>query len=180
MNKKRAKTFVLAVALCGLLISILGCENTTTSPIGGAENRPITDFVGKTYKGEWESFSVTKEGDSIVLTIGAEPYQTKGKSIDSKFATTGTVYLLECSHHNNYDNYQYPDYDTKGNHSGCFHPVYIRSINDKTVEWATFYTSVEGKPTACFSLNSKAKAQEYLDFTKWDPPTAYSTGTVVQ
>lgn len=180
MNKKRAKTFVLAVALCGLLISILGCENTTTSPIGGAENRPITDFVGKTYKGEWESFSVTKEGESIVLTIGAGTDDTKATVIESKSATTGTVHLLECSHHKNYGQYQYPTYAEQNPHSGCFHPVYIRSINDKTVEWATFYTSVEGKPTACFSLNSKAKAQEYLDFSKWDPPTAYSTGTVVQ
>lgn len=164
------------VWLVTLTLSLWSCDN----PVGGTENNPLADFAGKTYKGEWETFSISKENDHIILKIGSEPDDTIGKVVDSSQAEQGTVYLLECSQHKNWEAYQYPSYPsdtTQEPHSSCYLPVHIRSISANSVEWATFYTKVEGKDTTCFAASSKERATEYLDFSKWDAPYAYSTGT---
>lgn len=176
LNKAKA---IRRGAIIALVITILmtGCSN----PVGGVENNPLADFVGKTYKGEREAFSISKENDHIILKIGSGDDDTIGKVVALSQAEHGTVYLLECSQHKNWDAYQYPSYPsapTKEPHSGCYLLVHVRSISANSVEWATFYTKVEGKDTACFAAGSKDKATEYLDFSKWDPPYGYSTGTV--
>ena len=89
---------------------------------------------------------------------------------------------MECSTHSNYSPSQYPDFNEENPHSGCYLPVYVRSITGQTVEWATFAskTGAQGEGqygSACFAAGSKDKATEYLDFSKWDPPYGYSTGT---
>ena len=177
LNKAKAIRRGAITALIIITILMSGCGN----PVGGVENNPLADFVGKTYKGEWEAFSISKENDHIILKIGSGTDDTIGKVVALSQAEHGTVYLLECSQHKNGGAYQYPSYPsdpTKEPHSGCYLPVHVRSISANSVEWATFYTKVESKDTACFAAGSKDKATEYLDFSKWDAPYAYSTGTV--
>ena len=171
-NKKTAR-LLQGVALGLIIIAttvFLGCEN----PVGGAENNPLSDFAGKVYKSEFgELFSVTT--NTVKLGYG-ESYSTEGKIVDSKTTDAGTVYLLECSTHLNYSPSQYPNFTEENPHTECYLPLYVLSITSTTVEWATFYTSVDGKPTACFDSASLDKAKEYLDFSKWDEPYSYSTG----
>ena len=171
-NKKTAR-LLQGVALGLIIISatlFLGCEN----PVGGAENNPLADFAGKTYKSEYgELFSVTT--NTVKLGFG-DSYNTEGKIVESRTTPEGTVYLLECSSHINFSPSQYPDYNEKNSHTDCYHLVHVRSSSTQSVEWATFYTSVDTKPTACFNSNSLFKAKEYLDFSKWDEPYSYSTG----
>lgn len=176
-NKKTAR--LLQGVVLGLIIIsatlFLGCEN----PVGGAVNNPLADFEGKVYKavyegGYTETFSISQDNTgNIFLTIN----DITGKIIESKTADTGTVYLLECSNHSNYSPSQYPNFTEENPHTGCYLPLYVLSITSTTVEWATFYTSVNNKPTACFSSNSLDKAKEYLDFSKWDPLAGWSTAT---
>lgn len=189
MHIKKTARLLQGVALGLIIIStvlLLGCEN----PVGGIEQKPIEELVGKVYKNEWETFSISQDDTgNIILTINA----TIGKIISSKNTTEGTVYLLECSNHINAAGYQYPNYDehdshqcikdSYGNcsvpHKDCYTLVYVRSSSTQSVEWATFYTSVDSKPTACFDSNSNSlpTAKEYLDFSKWDPLTyGCSTG----
>lgn len=166
-NKKTAR--LLQGVVLGLIIiaTILfaGCEN----PVGGAENNPLADFAGKTYKSEYgELFSVTT--NTVKLGFG------EGKIVESRTTPEGTVYLLECSSHINFSPSQYPDYEDKANipHKDCYTLLYIQSITSKNVTWAQF-ASVTGKEppsqtqydavTACFS--NKADAEEYLDLNKW-------------
>ncbi|MBQ8384335.1 MAG: hypothetical protein IJX45_03785 [Spirochaetaceae bacterium] len=176
LNEAKAVRRGAITALIIITILMSGCGN----PVGGVENNSVADFVGKSYKGKWEAFSISKENDHITLKIGSGTDDTIGKVVALSQSEHGTVYLLECSQHKNWGAYQYPSYPsdpTKEPHSGCYLPVYVRSITGETVEWTTFYTKVEGKDTACFAAGSKDKATEYLDFSKWDAPSAYSTGT---
>ena len=177
LNKAKALRRGAITALIIITILMSGCSD----PVGGVENNPLADFVGKTYKGEGAAFSILKENDHIILKISSEYDDTIGKVVALSQSEHGTVYLLECSQHKNWGAYQYPSYPsdpTKEPHSGCYLSVHVRSISANSVEWATFYTKVEGKDTACFAAGSKDKATEYLDFSKWDPPYTYSTGTV--
>lgn len=176
-NKKTAR-LLQGVALGLIIISatlFLGCEN----PVGGAEQNPIEELVGKEYKDNTYGalFSILKEGADILVSITSPYDNTQGKIIESKTADTGTVYLLECSNHSNYSPSQYPNFTEENPHTGCYLPLYVLSITSTTVEWATFYTSVNNKQTACFSSNSLDKAKEYLDFSKWDPLKGWSTAT---
>lgn len=176
LNEAKALRRGAITALIIITILMSGCGN----PVGGVENNSVADFVGKTYKGTWEAFSISKENDHIILKIGSGTDDTIGKVVALSQSEHGTVYLLECSQHKNWDAYQYPSYPsdpTKEPHSGCYLPVHVRSISANSVEWATFYTKVEGKDTTCFAAGSKDKATEYLDSSKWDAPHAYSTGT---
>ena len=175
-NKKTAR-LLQGVALGLIIIStslLLGCEN----PVGGIEQKPIEELVGKEYKSEWETFSISQDDTgNIILKIN----DIIGKIIASTTADIGTVYLLKCSTHTNYGPNQYPEYNTGSLenphiHNNCYTLVHVRSSSTQSVEWATFYTSVNNKPTACFSSNSLDKAKEYLDFSKWDEPYSYSTG----
>lgn len=171
-NKKTAR-LLQGVTLGLIIIStilLLGCEN----PVGGAENNPLADFVGKVYKSEFgELFSVTT--NTVKLGYG-ESYSTEGKIVDSKTTDAGTVYLLECSTHLNYSPSQYPEYKDEANipHKDCYTLLYIQSITSETVKWTQF-ASVTGKEppsqtdydavTTCFSI--KADAEKYLDLNKW-------------
>lgn len=176
-NKKTAR-LLQGVALGLIIISatlFLGCEN----PVGGAENNPLADFAGKTYKSEHrELFSVTT--NTVKLGFG-DSYNTEGKIVESRTTPEGTVYLLECSNHSNFIPSQYPDYEDKANipHKDCYTLLYIQSITSKNVTWAQFQTVTGEEPeltdeqkaqglkavTACFS--NKADAEEYLDLNKW-------------
>lgn len=176
VNKAKAVRRGVITALIIITILMSGCSD----PVGGVENNALADFVGKTYKGEWEAFSISKENDHIILKIGSGADDTIGKVVALSQSEHGTVYLLECSQHKNWGAYQYPSYPsdpTKEPHSGCYLPVHVRSISANSVEWATFYTKVEGKDTACFAAGSKDKATEYLDLTQWNPQPMTSTGT---
>ncbi|MDY4674155.1 MAG: hypothetical protein SO369_04080 [Treponema sp.] len=180
-NKKTAR-LLQGVALGLIIISatlFLGCEN----PVGGAEQNPIEELVGKVYKGDWETFSISQDNTgNIILTIN----DIIGKIIESKTADIGTVYLLQCSNHTNYGPNQYPGYNTGSlenphTHSNCYTLVHVRSSSTDSIDWATFITKIgmenEGEyGTACFDSNSLSKAKEYLDFSKWDEPYSYSTG----
>ena len=174
MHNKKTARLLQGVTLGLIIIATIlfaGCEN----PVGGTENNPLADFVGKVYKSEYgELFSVTT--NTVKLGFG-DSYNTEGKIVESRTTPEGTVYLLECSTHSNYSPSQYPNFTEENPHTGCYLPLYVRSITSTTVEWATFYTSVNNKPTACFSSNSLDKAKEYLDFSKWDPLADWSTAT---
>lgn len=160
------------VWLVTLTLSLWSCDN----PVGGTENNPLADFAGKTYKSQYGELFFVSAADTVKLGFETE-YNTEGKIVASKSTDSGTVYLLECSSHSNYSPSQYPDFNETNPHSSCYLPVHIRSISANSVEWATFYTKVEGKDTTCFAASSKERATEYLDFSKWDAPYAYSTGT---
>ena len=177
LNEAKAVRRGAITALIIITILMSGCGN----PVGGAENNPLADFVGKTYKSQHDELFTVAAPDTIKLGFGTD-YSTEGKIVASKSTDAGTVYLLECSTHSNYSTSQYPDFNEENPHSGCYLPVHVRSITGKTVEWATFAskTGAQGEGqygSACFAAGSKEKATEYLDFSKWDDPYAYSTGT---
>lgn len=176
VNKAKA---IRRGAITALVITILmsGCGN----PVGGVENNPLADFVGKTYKSQQNELFTVAAQDTIKLGFGTD-YSTEGKIVASKSTDAGTVYLLECSTHFNYSPSQYPDFNETNPHSGCYLPVYVRSITGETVEWAAFSskTGAQGEGqygSACFAAGSKDKATEYLDLTQWNPQPMTSTGT---
>ena len=108
-NKKTAR--LLQGVVLGLIIiaTILfaGCEN----PVGGIEQKPIEELVGRVYKGDWETFSISQDNTgNIILTIGSGTDDTIGQVVESKSASQGFVYLLKCSQHKNWGAYQYPMY----------------------------------------------------------------------
>lgn len=183
MHNKKTARLLQGVTLGLIIIATIlfaGCEN----PVGGTENNPLADFVGKVYKGDWETFSISQKDSHIILTIGSGTDDTIGQVVESKTASQGAVYLLKCSQHKNWGAYQYPDYPNnvettpaKEPHVDCYHLVHVRSSSSKSIDWATFYTKIEEKDTTCFSSNSLEKAKEYLDFNKWDEPYSYSTAT---
>lgn len=189
-NKKTAR-LLQGVALGLIIISatlLLGCE----TPVGGIEQKPIEELVGKVYKSRWNELFYISSADTIEIGYQYEDeeknikkvFESKGKIIDRTTTEKGTVYLLQCSNHTNYGPNQYPGYNTGSQenphiHSDCYTLVYVRSSSTQSVEWATFNTSVDTKKTACFDSNSDSlpKAKEYLDFNKWDPLTyGCSTG----
>lgn len=178
VNEAKAVRRGAITALIIITILMTGCGN----PVGGVENNPLADFVGKTYKSQYgELFSVAAQ-DTIKLGFGTD-YSTEGKIVASKSTDAGTVYLLECSTHSNYSPSQYPDFNEENPHSGCYLPVYVRSITGETVEWAAFSskTGAQGEGqygSACFAAGSRDKATEYLDLTQWNPQPTTSTGTV--
>lgn len=175
-NKKTAR--LLQGVVLGLIIIsatlFLSCEN----PVGGVEQKPIEELVGRVYKGDWETFSISQDNTgNIILTIGSGNDDTIGQVVESKSASQGFVYLLKCSQHKNWGAYQYPNYPTNEEpHEDCYHLVHVRSSSTESMDWATFYTKINEKDTTCFSSNSLSKAKEYLDFSKWDEPYSYSTG----
>lgn len=166
-------------AIIALVITILmsGCSD----PVGGVENNPLADFVGKTYKSQYNELFTIAAPDTIKLGYGTD-YHTEGKIVASKSTDAGTVYLLECSTHSNSSPAQYPNFNEENPHSGCYLPVYVRSITGETVEWAAFFSKTgaqgEDRSAACFAAGSKEKATEYLDLTQWNPQPMTSTGTV--
>ena len=178
LNKAKALRRGAITALIIITILMSGCGN----PVGGVENNPLADFVGKTYKSQYNELFAVAAPDTIKLDFGTD-YSTEGKIVASKSTDAGTVYLLECSTHSNYSSAQYPNFDEKNPHSDCYLPVYVRSITGETVEWATFSskTGAQGEGqygSACFAAGSKDKATEYLDLTQWNPQPMTSTGTV--
>ena len=177
VNKAKAIRRGAITALIIITILMSGCGN----PVGGVENNPLADFVGKSYKSQYDELFAVAAQDTIKLGFGTD-YSTEGKIIASTSTGVGTVYLLKCSTHSNYSPSQYPDFNEENPHSGCYLPVHVRSITGETVEWAAFSskTGAQGEGqygSACFAAGSKDKATEYLDFSKWDPPYGYSTGT---
>ena len=182
-NKKTAR-LLQGVALGLIIIStslLLGCEN----PVGGIEQKPIEELVGKEYKSEQDELFYISSADTIKIGYQYEypsnsgniikDFHTEGKINYSQVAAIGTVYLLECSSHSNHTPSQYPDYEDEANiPHNCYTLLYIQSITSKNVTWAQF-ASVTGKEplsqteydavTACFS--NKADAEEYLDLNKW-------------
>ena len=173
LNEAKALRRGAITALIIITILMTGCSD----PVGGVENNPLADFVGKSYKSKHNELFTIAAPDTIKLGFGTD-YSTEGKIVASKSTDAGTVYLLECSTHSNYSPSQYPDFNEENPHSGCYLPVYVRSITGEAVEWAAFYTKVEGKDTACFAAGSKDKATKYLDLTQWNPQPTTSTGTV--
>lgn len=177
LNEAKAVRRGATTALIIITILMSGCGN----PVGGAENNPLADFVGKTYKSQQNELFTVAAQDTIKLGFGTD-YSTEGKIVASKSTDAGTVYLLECSTHSNYSPSQYPDFNEENPHSGCYLPVYVRSITGETVEWAAFSskTGAQGEGqygSACFAAGSKDKATEYLDLTQWNPQPMTSTGT---
>ena len=177
LNEAKAVRRGAITALIIITILMSGCGN----PVGGAENNPLADFVGKTYKSQQNELFTVAAPDTIKLGFGTD-YSTEGKIVASKSTDAGTVYLLECSTHSNYSTSQYPDFNEENPHSGCYLPVYVRSITGETVEWAAFSskTGAQGEGqygSACFATGSKDKATEYLDLTQWNPQPMTSTGT---
>ena len=177
VNEAKAVRRGAITALIIITILMSGCGN----PVGGVENNPLADFVGKTYKSQQNELFTVAAQDTIKLGYGTD-YNTEGKIVASKSTDAGTVYLLECSTHSNYSPSQYPDFNEENPHSGCYLPVYVRSITGETVEWAAFSskTGAQGEGqygSACFAAGSKDKATEYLDLTQWNPQPMTSTGT---
>ena len=173
LNEAKALRRGAITALIIITILMSGCGN----PVGGVENNSVADFVGKSYKSQYDELFTIAAPDTIKLGFGTD-YSTEGKIVASKSTDAGTVYLLKCSTHSNYSSAQYPNFNETNPHSGCYLPVYVRSISANSVEWATFYTKLEGKDTTCFAAGSKDKATEYLDLTQWNPQPMTSTGTV--
>lgn len=177
VNKAKAVRRGAITALIIITILMSGCGN----PVGGVENNPLADFVGKSYKSQYDELFAVAAQDTIKLGFRTD-YSTEGKIIASTSTGVGTVYLLKCSTHSNYSPSQYPDFNEENPHSGCYLPVYVRSITGETVEWAAFSskTGAQGEGqygSACFAAGSKDKATEYLDLTQWNPQPTTSTGT---
>ena len=176
VNKAKAVRRGAITALIIITILMSGCSD----PVGGVENNPLADFVGKTYKSQYNELFTIAAPDTIKLGYGTD-YNTEGKIVASKSTDAGTVYLLECSTHSNSPSAQYPNFNEENPHSGCYLPVYVRSITGETVEWGAFFSQTgaqgEGRSAACFAAGSKDKATEYLDLTQWNPQPMTSTGT---
>ena len=178
LNEAKALRRGAITALIIITILMSGCGD----PVGGVENTPLADFVGKTYKSQYRELFTIAAPDTIKLGNGTD-YHTEGKIAASMSTDAGTVYLLECSTHSNHSPAQYPNFNETKPHSGCYLPVYVRFITGETVEWATFSskTGAQGEGqygSACFAAGSKEKATEYLDLTQWNPQPMTSTGTV--
>ena len=177
LNKAKALRRGAITALIIITILMTGCSD----PVGGVENNPLADFVGKTYKSQHGELFAVAAPDTIKLGFGTD-YSTEGKIAASMSTDAGTVYLLACSTHSNYSPAQYPNFNEENPHSGCYLPVYVRSITGETVEWAAFFSKTgaqgEDRSAACFAAGSKEKATEYLDLTQWNPQPMTSTGTV--
>ena len=179
LNEAKAIWRGAITALIIITILMSGCGN----PVGGVENNPLADFVGKTYKSrQYNELFTVAAPHTIKLGYGTD-YNTEGKIVASKSTDAGTVYLLECSTHSNSPSAaQYPNFNETNPHSGCYLPVYVRSITGETVEWAAFFSKTgaqgEDRSAACFAAGSKDKATEYLDLTQWNPQPTTSTGTV--
>ncbi len=168
-----------ATALCLVVLSLTlwSCG----SPVGGTESNSVEFFVGKEYKSQYGELFKISARNTIELGFG-NSYSTKGRIAASRRTDSGTVYLLECSTHSNYSSAQYPDFNEQNPHSGCYLLLYVRSITAQTVEWGQFASKTgatgEGQyGTSCFSSASKAKAEEYLDLSRWSPQPMLSTGS---
>ena len=186
-NKKTAR-LLQGVALGLIIISatlLLGCE----TPVGGIEQKPIEELVGKVYKSRWNELFYISSADTIEIGYQYEDeeknikkvFESKGKIIDRTTTEKGTVYLLKSIEHSNTIPSQYPNYNDKAPHSDCYFLIYVRSCSATSLEWAQFST-VTGKEreltdeqikqglkavTACFAVDSVDKAQEYLNLDNW-------------
>ena len=162
MNKLLTK--ILSITLLGFLCLVLGCEQQPA--VGGLENNPLYDFVGKTYKSDSnEVFSITKQNDSIIVSHdGYGNLDTVGSILSHRPCENGNLYLVKCSSHSNFEQYQYPDYDEENPHSNCYTILYVRSLTEDSCQWAFFHTTIDGKGTACFSTSDDALP--YLDYSK--------------
>ena len=179
-NKKTAR--LLQGVTLGLIIIATtlfwGCEN----PVGGAEQKPLEQLVGKVYQSEWGELFHIISADTIKLGSNSElgiSYFLEGKIKYSMKAAEGTVYLLECDSHSNWSPSQYPSYTEDNPHKNCYFPLYIRFSSMQLLEWAQFYQLIEEdneeKATTCFASTSLEMAQKYLDYNNWTPPMT-STG----
>ena len=162
MNKLLTK--ILSITLLGFLCLVLGCEQQPA--VGGLENNLLYDFVGKTYKSDYgEVFSITKQNDSIIVSCdGFENLDTVGSIVCHRPCENGNLYLVKCSSHSNWEQYQYPDYNEEQPHRNCYTILYVRSLTEDSCHWAFFYATIDGKGTACFS--TFAEALPYLDYSK--------------
>ena len=161
MNKLLTK--ILSITLLGFLCLFLGCDQQPA--VGGLENNPLYDFVGKSYKSDYnEVFSITKQNDSIIVSCGIDEANTVGSIVSHRPCENGNLYLVKCSSHSNWDQYQYPDYNEENPHSNCYTILYVRSLTEASCHWAFFCTTIDGKYTACFS--TFAEALPYLDYSK--------------
>ena len=162
MNKLLTK--ILSITLLGFLCLFLGCEQQPA--VGGLENNPLYDFVGKTYKSDYgEVFSITKQNDSIIVSCdGYGNLDTVGSIVSHRSCENGILYLVKCSSHSNWEQYQYPNYNEENPHSDCYTILYVRSLTEARCQWAVFYTTIGSKETACFS--TFAEALPYLDYSK--------------
>ncbi len=168
---------VALLCLVVLSLTLWSCG----SPVGGTSSNPIEFFVGKVYKSQYGELFKVSARDTIEMGFG-DSYSTKGRIVASRRADSGTVYLLQCSTHSNYSSAQYPGFSEQNPHLGCYLPLYVRSINAHTVEWGQFaaQTGAQGEGqygTSCFSLSSKAKSEEYLDLSRWNPQPMLSIGS---
>lgn len=186
-NKKTAR-LLQGVALGLIIIStvlLLGCEN----PVGGIEQKPIEELVGKEYKSKWNELFYISSADTIELGYQYEDeeeniikvFNSKGEIIDRTTTEKGTVYLLKSIEHSNTIPSQYPDYNDKAPHSDCYFPIYVRSCSATSLEWAQFSTVTGEEPeltdeqkeqnlvavTTCFAVDSFDEAQEYLNLDNW-------------
>ena len=166
MNKLLTK--ILSITLLGFLCLVLGCEQQPA--VGGLENNPLYDFVGKSYKSDWnEVFSITKQNDSIIVSYdgsgnGIDETDTVGSIVSHRSCENGILYLVKCSSHSNWEQYQYPDYNEEQPHENCYTILYVRSLTEASCQWGFFYTPINDKPTACFSTSDDALP--YLDYSK--------------
>lgn len=166
MNKLLTK--ILSITLLGFLCLVLGCEQQPA--VGGLENNPLYDFVGKSYKSDYnEVFSITKQNDSIIVSHdgfgdGIDKTDTVGSIVSHRSCENGILYLVKCSSHSNWGQYQYPDYNEENPHSNCYTILYVRSLTEDSCQWGFFFTPIDGKDTACFS--TFAEALPYLDYSK--------------
>lgn len=196
MHNKKTARLLQGVALGLVIISatlFLGCE----TPVGGAEQNPIEELVGKEYKSEWDELFYISSADTIELGYQYEEgadniikvFNSKGKIIDRTTTEKGTVYLLKSIEHSNTIPSQYPDYNDKAPHSDCYFLIYVRSCSATSLEWAQFSTVTGEEPkltdeqkaqhlvalTTCFASNSLEEAQKYLNLDNWTS-TYTSTG----
>lgn len=166
MKTTKNKVF-FAIIFCSVLF--IACEQPFSDPTGGKESSHISDFVGYSYISDFaEEFSIEKKDEVLWLTMGTPGYQTKAKIIETKIDKEhGTFYLIQCSHHSNWQCAQYPDYAEENPHSDCYTVLYVPSISEKAVSWATFYLTIEGKGTACFKNRQDAQKYMYYDKIIW-------------
>ena len=106
LNEAKALRRGAITALIIITILMSGCGN----PVGGVENNSVADFVGKSYKSQYDELFTIAAPDTIKLGYGTD-YNTEGKIVASKSTDAGTVYLLKCSTHSNYSPSQYPDFN---------------------------------------------------------------------
>lgn len=186
-NKKTAR-LLQGVALGLIIIATIlfaGCEN----PVGGVEQKPIEELVGKEYKSKWNELFYISSADTIKIGYQYEDeaeniikvFNSEGKIINRTTTEKGTVYLLKSIEHSNTIPSQSPDYNDKAPHSDCYFPIYVRSCSATSLEWAQFSTVTGEEPeltdeqkaqnlvavTTCFAVDSFDEAQEYLNLDNW-------------